>query len=252
MPEEKPDLSNQQSDAEKSAALKAAAETSKTTEQSATTSKANEQSSSDAELKAELEREKAENARLKEFERGTQEKLRRLAEIERTEQVKATQTPDEITEIDSQIVELDKAIYAHKNHRNELGDPDPLYAGHLEIQKRGLERDKTRTLKSRDEVAFQGKYARVSEDHPEFTDFNGLNKVIVEYKNKYGEVISPLVAYDIYDERQKAKAVSQSAQITAESKQLGDKAVGQGGGKPAAKADEPSTGEKERKRLFGV
>jgi len=237
----------------KEAADKAAAEAaSKAAAQSGTTAKANEQSQEDAaKLKLDLEKEKAEVARLKEFERGTQEKLRRLAEIEKAEQAKAiTQVPDEIVEIDSQIIELDKAINAHKNHRNEMGEAEPLYAGHLEIQKKALERDKRKAIKSRDEAAFQGKYAQIGVDHPEFTDFNALNAIIIE-ANRNGDACSPAMAYRIYEAEQKVKAASQSAIITAENKQLGDKAGGQPGGKPA-KSEEPTEGEKERKRLFSV
>ena len=248
---ENADLGNQQSD--QNAAQAGAGGTSGAGDQTGKSSQGTDQSPSVEELKAQLEeaktaREQAEK-QFKEYQSGLTPKLQRLAEIEKAEQAKA-QVPDEVQEFDKDIADVDQLIIAYKNNKDELGNPAPVNTKHLELQKRDLERNKARVLREQKDRQFQGKYAQILEADPKFQDFAGVNAIILEYQRK-GEEISPLIAYDRYKDRQELAAAKSSSKITAENKQLGDKAQG-ADGKPAPKAGEPTHGQKERARLFGI
>ncbi len=250
----KGDLDKQQS-SRASTAQSGAGATSQASQQSSRTSGNGEQSQGDVEkLKAENESLKAEVQRQKEFERGTQSKLQKLAAIEKAEAEKATQKiPDEVAEIDSQIVELDRAIEAHKSNRDEAGNPMPIYHKHLEIQKNNLIREKQRVSKDREKQAYASQFDEVLQGIPASERkqaASGISDVIMEFAEN-GETLSPRAALRIFNERSEMQAKIKASETTAESSKLGAKAGGQQG-LPAKAAGEPSEGEKERKRLFGV
>lgn len=199
----------------------------------------------DWEAKAKAEEQarlKAEND-FKEYQRGLTPKLEKLAAIEKEEATKIQQQPNEIQKIDEQIGKIDKNIVYYKSQNWDTTE--------IEATRLNLEFNRQNVIEKQGKQKSDKAFQDFAEAHKDFTDYTGLGVIIGEAFQDDGVVIGFNTAYKRWQDRQEIKSLKKSSEITAENKQLGDKALG-ADGKPAPKTPELNVGEKVRKDLWGV
>ena len=167
----------------------------------------------------------AEN-QFKEYQRGTTPKLERLAEIDKVQQTKADEN-DPIIRIDKQIDRNKQEIVRYKA---EGIDTTALETGVLT-----LENQRNQIVSDRQKQTADDRMGNFALKHAEFTDYAALTKIIVEAK-KSGEDMGWNGAYAIWSKDQEIAKMKESAAIDADSKDLGEKALGQDG-KPLPDTD---------------
>lgn len=185
-------------------------------------------------------------ADLKEFESGISPKLMKLAdyekvEKERLEKAQATES-DDLVKIDEQLTKTEDEIAKCKAEKIDIT--------HLETGKAALLFQRKQVVRDRAVRFEQKKWLDFKDANPEFTDYAALDKIVNEAA-KRGDAISPGSAYIIWGKDQEIAKAKESADIDKDSKDLGDKALGEDGKPIPKKEDKPDTTTEFYEKQYG-
>lgn len=176
----------------------------------------------DYKVKYEAEKEAREKAETQysKVQSGFTPQLQKLAEFEKAEAARKPQEDDELTIIDKRIADTRQNIALYK--------ADKLDTMTLENDISNFEFQRGQIVERRQSRAANERWDDFEGKHPEFTDIAGLTKIIKDGARK-DEVVGLETAYRIWEKDQEIAKTKESAAIDKDSKDLGNKALGQDG-----------------------